>query len=402
MRSSALWMLVLIGTILRPDPAAAIKWPWSMGSPWPDSSDLPVETLAHPTVESVFEARARDGLDATPYRFAAFGDQRALADGEWQEILHQIRRWETEHEPLAFLLDTGDLVYDGRKTDQFAWLAEEILSIVPDSPYLVGVGNHEVKNNDDPAARENIAHFLAYLDPDLAPERLWYRKDLGGATFLFLDTNDFIYGPAGDRKECPRDVDPASREGQQLIWLREQLAETAADPDRLVIAVLHHPPIQSSKKHRTASCSIWTLREDGVPLIDRLVDGGVDMILTGHTHTYERFRLVRHDGRELHVVNVSGRPRDSVFWIGAGDRRAKDIRGREVEYLSEKGWEGISDWEVHQEEVLEKSDEGNQFAIFTVEPGGGLVLETHFLDEDAPGGTRVGEPVRLRQGGMRP
>jgi hypothetical protein len=346
-------------------------------------------------VESVFRDPADGGAGNAAYRFAAFGDQRALADGEWQELLAQITRWERENGELAFLLDTGDVVHDGRRSDQFRWLTDEVLSIARHLPYLVGVGNHEVKNNADPAARENTARFLAYLDDDLAPDRLYYRKDLGPATFLFLDTNDLVYGPAGERGECPPSVAPDSREGRQLAWLRAQLEDAADRGIELVIAVLHHPPIQTSRKHREAARSLWSLRDGDRLFLDVLAEGGVDVILTGHTHTYERFRLDRSDGLEMDVVNLSGRPRESVFGIGAGARRAEDVRGREAEHLAETGWETHPAWAIRQEAVTVESDEANQFGLFTVEPDGRLFLRTLFLDEDEPGGLRASARVRL-------
>jgi hypothetical protein len=381
--------------LLGPVPAEAVRWPWEKHEPWPRSSNLAVRTLAHPTVEAAL------GLGTTPsgttdgYRFVAFGDQRALADGEWQQLLERIVRFEREKGEIAFLLDTGDIVDDGRYSDQFHFLEREILASVRHLPYLVGVGNHELKNNRDPAARRNTARFLAYLDPDLSPDRLYYRKDIGPATFLFLDTNDFVYGEDGERKSCPLEVDATTREGRQLLWLRPQLAELRAREPRLVIAVMHHPIVQSSGKHQTTACSLWNFQDDGRPLVDILADGGVDVILTGHTHTYERYRMVRDDGREIDVVNISGRPRDAVLWFGAGSRRAHHIGGIEHEWFDDLGWLGLDHWEIHQEEVMLRPEEANQFAIFTVEPNGDLRLQVHFLDEDWPGGSRTRREVLL-------
>ncbi|MCA9750554.1 MAG: metallophosphoesterase, partial [Gemmatimonadetes bacterium] len=282
---------------------------------------------------------------------------------------------------IDFLLDTGDIVNDGRHTDQFARLANEILAIVPDRPYLVGVGNHEVHDNDA-QARANAATFLSTVDPVLSPDRLYYRKDLGPATFLFLDTNDLVYGDDGERGECPPEIAPGTRAAAQIEWLAGELENLRAHPRPLVFAVLHHPFVQSSQKHRDAAASLWNLRVRGTSFPDFLADGGVHVILTGHTHTYERFVLTRDDGRTMHVVNLSGRPRGSAFGFGAGRRRARDIRGEEAEKLGEWGWRDLARWSVTQEDAMRKEDEANQFAAFTVEPDGGLMMEVHFVDED--------------------
>lgn len=378
-----------------PRPAAARWWWEEPDYGWPATNDRPVTALGHPTVESVFRARQEAGAPDAPYRFAAFGDQRALADGEWQALMRGLLRWTRAHGQVQFLVDTGDIVDDGRYTDQFARLSDEILSILPDTPYLVGVGNHETHNNDDPGARRNTAAFLEGLDPGFSAERMYYRKDLGPATFLFLDTNDLVYGDAGERDECPGEALPGTRAAAQVTWLEAQLHELRAAPPRLVVAVLHHPFVQSSAKHRGAARSLWSLRVQGTPLPDALLDGGVDVVLTGHTHTFERFVLRRDDGHAMHVVNLSGRPRGSAFGLGAGLRRATDIRGAERGKLGAWGWKGLDRWEIEQVASMPKDAEADQFAVFTVEPDGSLTMELRFLDDTAEGGTRGAPPVRL-------
>jgi hypothetical protein len=221
---------------------------------------------------------------------------------------------------------------------------------------------------------------------------MYYRKDLGAAAFLFLDTSDWVYGEHGERNACPRFVDPGTRGEEQITWLRKQLAEATDDDERLRIAVMHHPLVQSSKKHRSTASSLWNFEADGQPLIDILADGGVDVILTGHTHTYERFRLTRSDGHEIVLVNISGRPRDSFLWVGSGDRRARDIRGEESSFLEENGWLGLDSWEIVQEDVMLKEGEANQFAVFTVEPDGQLFCRVHFVGD---GETRRSERVKI-------
>ncbi len=397
-RSRAGWAAAValagVAALLSPARAPAVDWPWETDDyDWPEGSDLPVEPLDRPAAETaVAEAVAAEGL----FRFAAFGDQRALADGEWQQLMRHIVEWERDHGDLAFVIDTGDIVNDGRHTDQFHRLTDEILAIAPELPYLVGVGNHEVHNNEDPAARAHTAAYLRALDPRFSAERMYYRKDLGGATFLFLDTNDLVYGDAGERGACPPELEPGSRAAAQMDWLTAQLAEIRAAEPRPVIAVLHHPFVQSSAKHRESAASLWNLRVDGTPFADLLVDGGVDVVLTGHTHTYERFHLHREDGARLDVVNLSGRPRGSAFGLGAGLRRSRDIRGEERERLADWDWQGLERWTITQAEYLPKDQEADQFAVFTVEPGGALTMEVRFLGADDVDGTTGGPVVRLR------
>jgi 3',5'-cyclic AMP phosphodiesterase CpdA len=344
--------------------------------PWPRSSGIPVRPLEHPTVAAA-AATLTPGPE-TGYRFAVMGDQRALADGEWQRLMAAMADATGGDDRFLFVVDTGDIVDDGRHGDQFDML-RGILAPMSHRPYLPAVGNHELANND-PAARGNTAAFLSAVDPALFVHRFWYRKDVGPASFLFLDSNDFVYGADGGRVTA------------QLDWLSAQLAEKVAGTR---IVVLHHPFVQSSAKHRDAALLIWDLTWRGRRLVDILLDGGVDLVLVGHTHTYERFRIARRaDGRSLQLVNISGRPRSSFLWFGAGARRARDIRGQERAWLEKAGWNGLEAYEIVQEQAM-TADEVNQFGLFTVEADGGLLQEMVWLDEDAESGYHTDPPIRL-------
>lgn len=337
---------------------------------------------------------AARGIDPLAgYRFAVMGDQRALADGEWQALLARIEAEDAQGPvPLAFLLDTGDIVQDGRHADQFARL-RGILDAGPRLPYLVSVGNHEVAGNRPGPAREHVARFLSASDPSLAANRLYFAQIVGSVRFLFLDTNDLVYGDRGEGREGTQ---LGLRGRAQMAWLVDELARPPAGV-RATIAVMHHPILSTSSMHRGQAIGLWGMTYEGRTLPDILADGGVDVIFTGHTHTYERFLLRRSDGRSLRLVNISGRPRESILWFGAYDRRARAIRGRENAWLREHGFPRLDDWEIRQEDVMTGGG-SNQYGIVTVESGGGLVMDVRFLDPARSGGSRdgAGGSVRLR------
>lgn len=381
--SNALLLLGVSAVLLGP-PAGSGAWANGLG--WPVTSTRPVVALDHSTVEE--KSKLLDGGPGSGYRFVAFGDQRALADGEWQEIIDQIGRLAEKDDRILFMLDTGDIVENGRHSDQFHRLVD-ILSPVRHLPYLVGVGNHEKNDNERAEALENTAAFLGYLDEKFDPSRMYYRKDIGPVRFLFLDTNDFVYGDEGKRSG------PGVRAEEQLRWLVRELEE---DPSRLpptTIAVMHHPIVQSSDKHDAQAAALWNLEVGGRSLHEVLAEGGVDVILTGHTHTYERFTIHPPGGKEIALVNLSGRPRNSFLWFGAGARRARDIKGEEVLRHREKGWKIPEGWRIAQEDFM-SDNEADNFAIFTVEKNGGITLEMRFLDKESQGGLRSEPMVRIK------
>lgn len=382
--STLFWIAAAAGA------AHGFSWPWQVGDPWPGSSERPAETLDHPMVE---ERAAR--LDPPPgkgFRFAAFGDQRALADGEWQILMVRVAEEARSDPRLLFMLDTGDIVHRGSHSDQFAML-REILAPAADLPYLVGVGNHEKRNNEDPDARENTALFLAYLDPEFSAGRMYYRKEIGPARFLFLDTSDLVYGDEGETVH-PDEFPSGSRAAAQMSWLLKELSTHREGPGPLVV-VMHHPFLQTSKKHREHAVWLWNHEHLGRTLADRFLDAGVDLVLSGHTHTYERYSITRDDGAAMEMVNLSGRPRDALLWFGAGSRRARDIAGEEGEWLGKRGWENLDRFTIVQEEAM-TGVERNQFALVTIEESGGIVLEMRYLNERDPEETIGTAPVRLR------
>ena len=365
---------LIVGLLL-----SGFTWPWDLHGPWPQSSERPVEVLEQPSLESAV-ASAGD-LDSLGFRFAAFGDQRALADGEWQALLRHLAALDATDEGLLFMLDTGDIVQDGRHSDQY-WMLRDILSAAPGLPYLVAVGNHEVRNNEDPTARENTARALAYLSSDIAADRMYYRKDIGPLTLLCLESNDLVYGDGGDASGLDS-IAAGTRGRRQLEWLATTLA--TVPKERLLVVALHHPFMQSSMEHLEQARALWGLKVDGRSLPDLLADHDVDLVLVGHTHTYEHFRLRREDGAGFDLVNLSGRPRTSFLWIGDGARRARDIRGKERAWLTAQRFANVDRWEISQLEVM-LEQEADQVAILSVRPDGTLGYDVRFLDDAAAEG----------------
>jgi hypothetical protein len=331
--------------------------------------------------------RVLSGDVPVPFRFAAFGDQRALADGEWQRLVAGIDSVAAQDPDLLFVIDTGDIVNSGVHGDQFALHRDVLGPLVRDVPYWVTVGNHELDNNRSPAAREATAAFLSETDPSLRPDRLYYDKTVGPVRILFLDTNDMVYPGTTAESEAAR----IRRLDAQMGWLEERLA--GPEGDSLTVVCLHHPFLQSSAKHLEQARKMWTFAYGERTLPDILLDGGTDLVLTGHTHTYERFRVTRSDGRSLHLVNLSGRPRNAFLWIGASERRARDLRGREARWLRERGWPALTGWTIVQEDAM-TGDEANQFGVFTVSTSA-FTLEMYFdRGEAAPWARSPAVPLR--------
>jgi hypothetical protein len=250
-------------------------------------------------------------------------------------------------------------------------MLKEILTPIRHIPYFLAPGNHELHNEQDPQARRNLERFLGLEQIPEVETPLHQELRFMSLRLLTIDSNYLVYRRPGETEESRQ-----ARADAELRWLKERLEET--DDALTTIVALHHPLLQTSKKHRGTARRLWSTRVDGVQLADMLLDGGVDAVICGHTHSYELFRVSREDGRFFWQINLSGRPRNSFLWFGSGSRRAKDIRGEEAAWLADKDFADLEGWKIEQAEAM-TDYELNQFAAFTVSADGALDMQIVYV-----------------------
>ena len=96
-----------------------------------------------------------------------------------------------------------------------------------------------------------------------------------------------------------------SSNGPMCNWLRADLAATEQD---WIIAYWHHPPYSKGSHDSDTESGLIDMRQNAVPILEEY---GVDLVLSGHSHDYERSIL--SPGRSLwpfdhaHAGNESGR-----------------------------------------------------------------------------------------------
>ena len=98
----------------------------------------------------------------------------------------------------------------------------------------------------------------------------WYSFDHGNAHFVCLDSFD------SDRLAG----------GAMMSWLEADLAATDQD---WVVAFWHHPPYSKGSHDSDAESALIEMRENAVPILEA---AGVDLVLCGHSHSYERSVLL--------------------------------------------------------------------------------------------------------------
>jgi len=159
-----------------------------------------------------------------------------------------------------FVMLAGDLVDQGKKDsdwrEEFFPSMNLLISRIPLFPVL---GNHEQN-------AKNYFDYMALPDPEY-----YYSFSYGDADFFMIDSN--------------RKVDA---ESEQYRWLEEKLAASTAT---WKFVCHHHPPYSSDENDygdlwKTNQSTRGDLRvRQLVPLYEKY---GVDIVWTGHIHSYER------------------------------------------------------------------------------------------------------------------
>ncbi len=251
-----------------------------------------------------------------PFSFVYYGDAQNDLKSHWSRVFREAF---SDAPRAKFMLHAGDLVNRGNRDAEWGeWCAAGgwVNGMIPT---IAIPGNHEYDYNLFDQTPEEIANEERQLClrwrarfelPENGPSELLetcYYLDYQGVRFVGMNSmEDFE---------------------QQARWLEPVLAD---NPNRWTIVTHHHPIFSGSKgRNNPEMRSAWQ------PLYDKYQ---VDLVLTGHDHTYGRTEQMRHEenlttglrtrselGGTVYVVSVSGPkqyPRNDFTFA----RRAEDTQ----------------------------------------------------------------------------
>src|SRR5207249_2836018 len=74
--------------------------------------------------------------------------------------------------------------------------------------------------------------------------------------------------------------------GAMMTWMQQDVLST---DKTWVLAFWHHPPYSKGSHDSDTEIELVEMRQNALPLLEQ---GGIDLVLAGHSHSYERSYLI--------------------------------------------------------------------------------------------------------------
>jgi len=189
--------------------------------------------------------------------------------------------------PLFHLLN-GDLCYANFAADRVrTWwdFWENNSRSARNRPWMPAAGNHENELGNGPIGYQAYQTYFSLppaTDQTDLTHGLWYAFTVGSMRVISIANDDVVYQDGGDSYVR------GYSNGAQKAWLEKELAATRTDNDiDWIVVCMHQVAISTVDKFNGADLGI---RQEWGPLFDKY---GVDLVVCGHEHHYERSHPIR-------------------------------------------------------------------------------------------------------------
>jgi hypothetical protein len=170
----------------------------------------------------------------------------------------------------------GDNAYENGTDSEFqAAVFDMYPTVLRQSVLWPALGNHDTAQSSNPPA--SLPYFAMFTLPTNAEAggmasgtEKYYSFDYANIHFICLDsmTSDL------------------SATGPMATWLRADLASSTR---QWTIAFWHHPPYSKGSHDSDTDPILAAMRQNFLPILE---EAGVDLVLAGHSHSYERSFLI--------------------------------------------------------------------------------------------------------------
>jgi hypothetical protein len=209
-----------------------------------------------------------------PYRFWVIGDA-GTGNVQQTNVRNAFSAFNGTTRTDAWLM-LGDNAYEAGTDAEYQSNVYNVYSPTFRNVVLwPALGNHDTAQATDPPA--SLPYFQMFSLPTNAEAggfpsgtEKYYSFDYGNVHFIALDSM----------------TSSRSATGAMANWLRSDLAQNTK---RWTIAYWHHPPYSFGTHNSDTEIELAEMRANITPILE---NGGVDLVLAGHSHSYERSFLI--------------------------------------------------------------------------------------------------------------
>jgi acid phosphatase type 7 len=222
-----------------------------------------------------FQTLPTPGTDV-PFSFWVVGDSGNASDSQ-RKVHEAFLNWQKINKTkVNFYVHVGDMAYNKGLDSEFQYGFFDIYG-----PTLRGLTCWPTMGNHEGYTSKGGSGIGPYYDAYITPTKGesgglpsgvegYYSWDYGQTHFICLNSHD-------------EDRDAT---GTMATWLKADLEKTKAN---WIIAYWHHPQYTKGSHNSDKEKDLIEMRENIVPICE---SGGVDLILCGHSHVYERSFLI--------------------------------------------------------------------------------------------------------------
>jgi acid phosphatase type 7 len=191
---------------------------------------------------------------------------------------------------LAAVLPLGDNQYESGELSNYLAVYDRSWGVYKAHTYPVP-GNHEYRT-------PNASGYFDYFGGAAGdPAKGYYSYNIGNWHLVALNSNCNTATGRGVAGGC-------DGHSPMVQWLKQDLE---ADPHACELVYFHHPRFTSETPSKKSMHATWR---------EALIPNGVDVVLSGHSHTYERFGPQNEDG----VATPAGARQ---FVVGTGGKNTR-------------------------------------------------------------------------------
>jgi len=197
-------------------------------------------------------------------------DQRDVRD----QYYNYVNTASTNPNQTDMMLFLGDNAYnDGTDTEYQAAVFDIYPDMLKKSVAWSTLGNHDghsATSSSNPGASTG-PYYDIFTFPTAAEAggvssgtEAYYSYDYGNIHFIVLESHQ-LYNDAA-----------------QIAWCTSDMQATTQD---WIVAIFHHPPYTKGSHNSDSETQLVAMRNTFLPILE---DNGVDLVLSGHSHSYER------------------------------------------------------------------------------------------------------------------